>query len=191
MTDAVLSPKPATPAVRSPWLRWGLLALIQLALIALPLADRLDVQMNGTVVSLELIPVDPRDLLRGDYVIINLAIGRLSADLTDADAVRAGDRVFVGLAAQGTGPAMPATIAKERAAAGAVAIAGTVRSVSQSEIRVDYGIDAFFVPEGAGLKIERLDTGRLLLEVAVAGDGRALPLRLLVDGQVYRSDAIF
>jgi uncharacterized membrane-anchored protein len=191
MTAAQTTSEPAAPTVSRPWLRWGLLALIQLALIAIPLADRLDVQMNGTVVSLELVPVDPRDLLRGDYVIINLAIGRLPADLADADGVRAGDQVFVGLVSQDTGPAVPAAIAKERGAAGALAIAGTVRSVSETEIRVDYGIDAFFVPEGEGLKIERLDTGRLLLEVAVAGDGRALPVRLLVDGQAFRSDAIF
>ncbi|MEO9527887.1 GDYXXLXY domain-containing protein [Roseibium sp.] len=173
------------------YLVWGLLALIQLALIALPLADRVDVQRNGERVQLELIPVDPRDLLRGDYVIINLAIGRVSIDVEGADTVRAGDTVYVGLTAQGESPPGPAVIARDRAGAGRLALAGTVVSVSGTEVRIDYGIDAFFVPEGEGRKIERLDASRVLLEVAITGDGRSLPIRLLIDGQAFRSDAIF
>jgi uncharacterized membrane-anchored protein len=191
MTVAAMTGEPAPPAVRKPWLRWGLLALIQLALIAIPLADRLHVQMSGTPVSLELVPVDPRDLLRGDYVIINLAIGRLPADLPGAGRVRTGDEVFVGLSATAGGTAEPVVVSRDRGEAGTLAIAGTVRSVSKTEIRIDYGIDAFFLPEGEGRRIERLDAERLTLEVAVAADGRSLPLRLLVDGAGIRSDAIF
>ncbi|GAB4543123.1 MAG: GDYXXLXY domain-containing protein [Roseibium sp.] len=193
MSDTAANEQPAMarPIVTTPWLRWGALALIQLFLIAIPLSDRLDVQMNGTVVSLELIPVDPRDLLRGDYVIINLAIGRLPADLPGAGTIRAGDDVFVGLSSQDGGAAMPVTVSKDREKAGALAIAGRVRSVSGAEIRIDYGIDAFFLPEGEGRRIERLPAERLALDVAIADDGRSLPLRLLVNGIELRSDAIF
>ena len=86
---------------------------------------------------------------------------------------------------------MPVLIAKERADAGDLAIAGTVRSVLGDEIRVDYGIDAFFLPEGEGLEIERMDTSRILLEISLTEDGRSLPVNLLVDGKAFRSDAIF
>jgi len=175
----------------SPWLRWGLLALIQLGLIAIPLVDRLSVQSSGSVVQLAVVPVDPRDLLRGDYVIINLAITRLPASLPGADRISAGDRVFVELTTQGSGAAEPVAISGDRAKLGTMAIAGTVRSATAEEIRVDYGIDAFFLPEGEGLEIERMDKDRLLLEVSVTEDGRSLPVNLLVDGKVFRSDAIF
>jgi len=175
----------------SPWLRWGLLAMIQLGLIAIPLVERLEAQYSGTLVPLAVVPVDPRDLLRGDYVIINLAIARVPANVPGAGGLKRGDRVFVELAGQGEGAAEPVAIARKRAKLAAPAIAGTVRSATAEEIRIDYGIDAFFLPEGEGLEIERMDKERLLLEVSITDDGRSLPVNLLVDGKVVRSDAIF
>lgn len=173
------------------YLRWGLLALIQLALISIPLVDRLDVQVSGTVVPLELVPVDPRDLLRGDYVIINLAIGRLSADLPGADDIKSGQAVYVELRQDGKEAARPVSISQSPQHSGELVIAGTVTSLSGETIWVDYGIDAFFLPEGEGRVIERLDTSRVQLEVAVAEDGRSLPLTLLVDGKAFKSDGTF
>ncbi len=190
MTTATATPV-SKPQSRAPWLLWGLLALIQLGLISIPLFDRLDVQHSGSAVSLAVVPVDPRDLLRGDYVVINLAIGTISRTVPGADKVQSGDSIFVGLKSEGTGAAVPVLIAKERADAGDLAIAGTVRSVLGDEIRVDYGIDAFFLPEGEGLEIERMDTSRILLEISLTEDGRSLPVNLLVDGKAIRSDAIF
>ncbi|MDN3718592.1 hypothetical protein QW131_03555 [Roseibium salinum] len=52
-------------------------------------------------------------------------------------------------------------------------------------------MDAFFLPEGEGRIIERLETARVLLEVSIAEDGRSLPVTLLVDGKAFRSDSIF
>src|SRR5436190_20303344 len=36
---------------------------------------------TGTLISLETVPVDPRDLLRGDYVILNYKISTVPLDL--------------------------------------------------------------------------------------------------------------
>lgn len=173
------------------YLKWGLLALLQLALISVPLVDRLDVQMSGTVVPLELVPVDPRDLLRGDYVIINLAIGRIPRTMEGAESLKAGQTVFVTLEQEGEGAARPVSVSSEHPQSGKLAIAGRVRSSTAETVWIDYGIDAFFLPEGEGREIERLDTSRVLLEVAIAGDGRSLPLNLLVDGKVFKSDGSF
>lgn len=173
------------------YLKWSLLALLQLALISVPLVDRLDVQMSGTVVPLELVPVDPRDLLRGDYVIINLAIGRLPRTMEGAESLKAGQTVFVTLEQEGEGAARPVSVSPDRPQSGELAIAGSVRSSTAETVWIDYGIDAFFLPEGEGREIERLDTSRVLLEVAIAGDGRSLPLNLLVDGKVFKSDGSF
>lgn len=171
--------------------RWGLVALIQLVLIAIPLIDRLQVQMTGEEVTLELVPVDPRDLLRGDYVTINLAINRLAADLPGAALLSAGQTVYAQLRQDGTGPATAVRLAPYRDALDGLAIAGRVTSVKEDEIRLDYGLDAFFLEEGAGLRIEQLDADRIVLVVAVSADGRSLPLRLLVDGKPFKSDGAF
>ncbi|WP_395174602.1 GDYXXLXY domain-containing protein [Roseibium alexandrii] len=192
MTAEALDQQPATRSRKlSPFLKWGLIALVQLTLIALPLIGRLDVQISGKEVTLALVPVDPRDLLRGDYVIINLAIARVSIDLPGANEVKEGDRVYVRLAPGTDGVMRAASVDKAPDASGTAAMAGTVRSVGGSDIRIDYGIDAFFLPEGDGLIIEDLDTERVNLVVAVTEDGRSLPLRLLVDGKPFKNDAAF
>ncbi|MTH99887.1 hypothetical protein E1297_28195 [Roseibium sp. RKSG952] len=172
-------------------MRWGLLAVIQLGLIAVPLAERLDVQMTGETVPLAVAPVDPRDLLRGDYVVINLAISEISKDVPGAAGVTPGEQVYVGLADHGKNPATPVSVTRARAEAGDLAIAGKVVSVRRDHIRVDYGIDAFFLPEGDGKDIENQPRGRMTLEVALAKDGRSLPVTLEAGDKTYRSDALF
>lgn len=179
-------------ALRSPYLRWGLLALIQLALIAVPLADRLQVQMKGQEVVLNLRPVDPRDLLRGDYVILSLEIGRVPAQLLKGGVgLEAGDTVYAGLETTESGAAEVVRLTQTRAEAGPLAIAGIYLSMSGGELNIDYAIDAFYLPEGTGREIERLPAKRVQAVVAVHPDGRALPLRLLVDGKEFKSDAAF
>ncbi|MEP0235900.1 GDYXXLXY domain-containing protein [Roseibium sp.] len=196
MTSASMANAPDHLAHRSlwhsPWLKWGILALFQLALIAFPLADRLNVQMTGSEVTLEVRPVDPRDLLRGDYVIINLAITRLGVRLVaPGEVLSPGDTVYVGVEADGDEPAQPTLITADRSVAGPLAIAGIVRSVFEDMIVVDYGLDAFYVPEGTGLEIERMDSSRIRLVARVADDGRSLPVRLLVDGKPFNSEQAF
>ncbi|GAA0777346.1 hypothetical protein E1180_16580 [Roseibium denhamense] len=170
---------------------WGLVAVLQLVLIAIPLADRLSVQLDGEEAVLDLVPIDPRDLLRGDYVIINLAIGEVPRILAVGKDIKAGDRVYVGLEPAENGSMAPVRISRAREDAGSLAIAGEVTSLANERFRIDYGIDAFFLPEGEGRIIEDLPRERVQLVVAITEDGRSLPLRLLVDGKPFKSDAAF
>ncbi len=190
-TQATIEQTKVPMSFLPPYIKWGLLALVQLSLIAIPLVDRLQVQMGGEEVTLALIPVDPRDLLRGDYVIINLEIGRLSADLPGASDVTSGDDVFVELQAGETGVMEAVSIHTSADGVSGPLISGTVLTATGEDVRIDYGIDAFFLPEGEGLIIEDLETDRVRLVVSVADDGRSLPLRLLVDGKPFKSDAAF
>src|SRR5262249_24538511 len=48
--------------------------VVQIALIALMVADRVMILRTGTDVTLQTQPVDPRDFLRGDYVTLGYAI---------------------------------------------------------------------------------------------------------------------
>jgi uncharacterized membrane-anchored protein len=179
------------PVIRRPFVRWGLLALIQLALIAVPLADRLEVQFGGEEVILDLRPVDPRDLLRGDYVIVNLALTQVSREVpgTSGDFAE-GEIIYAGLERKEDGAANVVKISRTRGDAGPVAMKGRIESVSFDTLSIDYDIDAFFLPEGEGLEIERLPAERVQIVVAIHPDGRSLPLRLLVDGKVFKSDEV-
>lgn len=191
-SSATLSPVSGKGLLSSPWLRWGLVALIQLGLIALPLMDRLQVQTEGREVTLELIPVDPRDLLRGEYVILNLAATTLSRDVPGADTKwRNGQEIFVSLETGSDGFARPVKVSATRKEAGELALRGTVQPNWNDDLRVRYGLDAFFLPEGAGKVIERLPRERVKLVIALHEDGRSMPLRLLVDGKPFESDGTF
>ncbi len=176
--------------VRQAWLRWGAVALIQVALIGAPLAERVTVRLNGREAVLAMRPVDPRDLLRGDYVIINLEIGRIDpATLREPFQVGEYGRVWVVLEPDADGVARPVEILTTPPNDGRLAISGRVLGHStDSAIFIDYGIDAFYVPEGAGKEIEQVDASRLRLVVAISPDGRSLPLRLLQDGEVVLED---
>ncbi|ADZ71489.1 GDYXXLXY domain-containing protein [Polymorphum gilvum] len=180
----------STSVLASPWLRWGLLALVQLGLIAVPLAERLTIHATGQEVTLEVRPVDPRDLLRGDYVIINLAIAHLDGDLPGLDRrLEAGARVHVVLEADANGIHQPTAVLDAAPADGRLAIAGTVDYGREAgaPLAVDYGLDAFFVPEGEGRAIEEIAPERMHLVAAVTRGGRSTPLRLLVDGKAIES----
>ena len=180
--------------MRAPWLRWGLVALAQIALIAVPLADRWSVHLSGTEVTLALRPVDPRDLLRGDYVILNPEIGRIArADITDTELdLSVGDAVWTVVAPDDDGIWRARDLLRVRPEDGRVAIAGRVERLrGLLDVDVTHGLDAFFVPEGEGLAIENLPRDELTLIVAVAQDGRSAPLRLVHDGQVLLRDTAF
>lgn len=178
----------------SPWVRWGLAGLLQLTLVGLPLADRLQVHWFGEEVTLALRPVDPRDLLRGDYVILNPEIQLVDTGIGVPAEVFGGDDVWVVVAPDGEGISRAVAVLSAPPTDGRIALKGRVSSTpgaSDTVLRIDYGLDAFFVPEGQGLEIERLPRDRVRLVVAVSADGRSAPLRLVADGEVLLKDSAF
>ena len=68
-------------------LLFAAVAIIQVALISMMVIDRARVLRDGTEVALATRPVDPRDFLRGDYVVLNYEISSLPAgELKDTPA---------------------------------------------------------------------------------------------------------
>ena len=178
----------------SPWVRWGLAGLLQLTLVGLPLADRLQVHWFGEEVTLALRPVDPRDLLRGDYVILNPEIQLVDTGIGVPAEVFGGDDVWVVVEPDGEGISRAVAVLSAPPTDGRIVLKGRVSSTpsaSDTVLRIDYGLDAFFVPEGQGLEIERLPRDRVRLVVAVSADGRSAPLRLVADGEVLLKDSAF
>src|SRR3954452_10977974 len=78
--------------------------LVQCALLVLMVADRMQILREGTEVTLQTQPVDPRDLLRGDYVVLRYDISQLAAGaLAGKPAAERGGGVFVKTPPNATG----------------------------------------------------------------------------------------
>ena len=70
--------------------------VLQAALLGWMIADRALLLARGTEIRLTAVPVDPRDLFRGDYVVLSYPISRLRADrLEGADEFSVGQTVYV------------------------------------------------------------------------------------------------
>ena len=165
--------------------------LLQAGLVGWLIADRALLLRNGQQVRLAVVPVDPRDLLRGDYIVLAYDISRLdSGQLGGDDAFAAGDVVYVTLAQ--SGDAWRAAAITHAQPAPGTWVKGTVSDVGTSgqdctkgcnTLGVDYNIEKFFVPEGTGRDLEKLRNDQhLAVDVALGPDGRAALKRLLVDG---------
>jgi uncharacterized membrane-anchored protein len=111
-------------------------------------------------------PVDPHDVMRGEYVALSYEISRLQAPAgTVYVPLYRVDSAWLGSAAVTEKPD-----------------GGTfIRGRSDGSGRVEYGIETFYVPEGEARRYESaVIRGRLYAQVALAGDGRARLEGLLI-----------
>jgi uncharacterized membrane-anchored protein len=183
--------------------RWGLLAafLLQAALLAWMIADRAILLSQGREIRLAVVPVDPRDLLRGDYVTLAYPISRLRSDEVGGDdAFTYQEPIYVSLR-EAPGGWQAISIHREPPDTG-VFLRGTVEdtftnencavSAPCREVRIAYNLERFFVPEGEGRALEFLrNDQRISVDVAVAESGRAALKRLLVDGEVRYQESLY
>jgi uncharacterized membrane-anchored protein len=171
---------------------WQLLLLLSL------MASRWTILARGTTVLLSTIPMDPRELFRGDYVALRYSISSLDLDRLAPRAVRplldAGNVVYVVLSPSPGGARLPwqavALLEREPTAEdrarydpGAVFIRGKVTSRWKNTVEVRYGIESYFVPEGEGWHLERAAGKGLIVEVKVDPHGRSAIHRLLLNGK--------
>jgi uncharacterized membrane-anchored protein len=175
---------------------FGAAALTELALLTLMVIDRVQILREGTEVILQTRPVDPRDILRGDYVVLNYDISQLPAGpLQNEPAGARNPIVFVKLApnrdglyeaisvhADAVAVKSPEVLIRGRVAYGATC--GPRGHAFCDKLQVRYDLESYFVPEGDGRKLEQVRNQRKLLVVAaVMPSGRAAIKRLLVDGE--------
>ncbi len=207
-TAAPMSPPAAPPAsvdgliARVPALvRTALAALVLCGLILAMIKERADVLKSGTEVRLATAPVDPRDLFRGDYVILSYDISLVEpVKLGEAGRFRRGDPIFVTLQPNAEGRAEPVAVSRafRQPGPGQVVIEGKAASTracqprpgqarscapEEESVRVTYGLESFFVPQGQGRRIERLERSRVEVVAAVSASGKAVIKRLLIDGK--------
>jgi uncharacterized membrane-anchored protein len=171
------------------------LSLLQIGFLGWIIAGRAAILRHGTEVLLKIEPVDPRDLLRGDYVRLGYEISsidaRLVTNIPDDGYTAPGETMFVRLKKQDDGywRAVSATLdapGSGAAAKGEVDIKGTLLSRlnlrEDITLRPDYGIERFYLPEGEGLELQKDMRERPFgIRLAIARDGTA-QIKALVDG---------
>lgn len=159
-------------------------------------------------VVLQTTPIDPRDIFRGDYVILDYKISIFSDSTIPIDkTLKPGEDVFVVLNTKGTYStalrvlaALPETLAADEAV-----IRGTVNWTNDNVrlttdgdcgdcivLSISYPIDSYFVPEGTGTDLEeRRDAHKLGVIVALNESGDAAIKGLMMDGAKIYDTPLF
>jgi uncharacterized membrane-anchored protein len=149
----------------------GMVLLAMIALRAWPL-------LVGDPLVIRVVPVDPRDLFRGDYVVLSYAFsvpaGGAEGLTRELAAGRRqgweGRTVYVSLVPEPDGIHWRAERTSLQPPAGGKFIRG--RAVGHN--RLEFGIEAFYVQEGVGRNYERAaQEKRLSAEIALTSSGQA------------------
>jgi uncharacterized membrane-anchored protein len=164
------------------WLAAGFAALQVAILVGMIVLDGLPLVV-GERVKLQVVPVDPRDMFRGDYVRLGYEFNNFNPGQVRGLPERyyidwysdefLGRSIFVSLAPQGDRYGV-ASLSVDRPATG-IYLTGNV----VSPYRIECGIEAYYVQEGEGRRLEQLiGQRRILAEVAV-WHGQAKLVRLI------------
>ncbi len=161
-----------------------LAAALQLLVLGYMAGEREHVAVRGTRVWMRTIPVDPRDLFRGDYVRLGYEAStvprqRWGSDLTPANLTK-GRRVYGVLVQGADGLHELQALTGIRPASG-LFLRGRVESSWANAAHVRYGLEAYFMQQGTALALEQ-ERNRggvqipLEMEVAVGSSGIAVLL---------------
>ena len=109
-------------------LRYLLAALVLCGLILAMILPRAAILRSGQEVRLEIAPVDPRDLFRGDYVVLAYRIGTVEMPTDVTVSFTRGQQVFVTLRPDASNKARAVAVSAERPAVSGtdIVIAGIV-----------------------------------------------------------------
>lgn len=189
------------------WPKIILLLGIEIAALTAMVADKQWTLATGTPVVLATVPVDPRSLFMGDYARLNYTISQLPIE---GETALAGDKdfkrhdtIWVALKLDPAG-AKAVSVHRQRAAIvpGLIALKGEVedfdggrwgRAGNQPRaLSVRYGIEQYYVQEGAGGQIERPTGGeKVSIRVAIDTRGKAGILAVLLDGRERYRETLF
>jgi len=140
----------------------------------------------GKVILLETQPVDPRDLLRGDYITLNYKISNVALNAftpPQTNPLPPGKTVYVALQQDGAFYTMAkASTEPISPEIGQVVLRGRTQSWwNASAVHLEYGLERYYVREGTG----NPPRGKITVQVAVPASGRAQIKEVLLDGKPY------
>ncbi|RME61042.1 hypothetical protein D6779_00875 [Candidatus Parcubacteria bacterium] len=171
---------------------------LQVLIIFAIVAFKVAVLAGGTEVILKIEPVDPRDILRGDYVAFRYNISNLDPYLFGNEQVRDGDTVYVILRRSGkywTAQRAQKTkpTADDQVFIKGKVVSGGLKSRSDpfsdgyfrgSSIHVVYGIEEYYIPEGSGSEFNFGGSGAFA-KISVDRNGNAALKQIYVNGKPW------
>ena len=180
--------------------------VVLLGTLALAIEHRAAILRDGREIVLKTEPVDPRDLMRGDYVRLGFTdVSSIDKGLVEggwpAQDTTAPVWLILAPGSDGTYVARSASFSKPSAVGEEDVI---LRSLP---VRIDvarpdggwnsigalrFGIERYYVPEGEGLEIEKAqNAGRTTVAVRVSEDGEPQIARLMIDGETLYEEPLY
>jgi uncharacterized membrane-anchored protein len=148
-------------------------AVLQLVVLVAMILGRTVPYVGAQTVLLHVEPVDPRDLLRGDYVTLGYSFNRIPMG-TYVE----GQAVYVMLVPEGDGRHYRAGQFLTQPPASGVFIRGTAQGAS----RATYGIESYYLQQGTGRDYESAARrSQLWAEVALDREGSPALRRLVIE----------
>lgn len=181
-------------------------AIVLIGTLAWMIESRASILRHGQEIVLKTAPVDPRDLMRGDYVrleyeeISAIDRARVTGDWPGTDRSAP---LWLTLVAGDDGLARVSAVSTrrppERAEGEVVLKSKPVRvppaaqaSTMTGSYRPRFGIERYYVPEGEGLEIEEArNQERTTVAVRVSDDGAAQIARLMIDGETLYKEPLY
>ncbi|WP_025091426.1 GDYXXLXY domain-containing protein [Brucella intermedia] len=166
------------------WLYVGaaITALLQTGILYAAIEKRAAILRSGAEVTLQTEPFDPRDLMRGDYVVLGYEISSLTRKEIGGTPSAGSRAVYVAVKPDANGIARfsRASFAPlSDLAADEVQIRGeaaySISDDPQSNVRLNFGIERYYVPEGQGRAIEDSQRERRITAV-IAVDPKGAPV---------------
>ena len=188
-------------APRNLLLALAIVALAHTGVLAAMVVDRVHLLTSGREITLPIVPVDPRDLFRGEYVRLGYDIGRVPVRLLEGPRPRPNAPFFVVLEKNAQGVWTPLKISRAKPGeASPDRIVLKARSAFRwppgtspnADLGARYGIESYFVPEGQGKRLEDLAREkRMAVLIVVDGRGNAAIKGLLIDGALQYEEPLF
>ena len=178
-------------------------ALLQTAVLGFMVESRASILRSGTDVRLKTLPVDPRDLMRGDYVILSYGISSISGSLVTgtAPAESGSARLTVRLSpdAAGLWSATEASFGTLEPREGSVLVRTLPFEFYPSgdgrmpdTLFVTYGIERYYVPEGEGRVLEDARNQEELEVAARVSEAGAIQIsRILLRGEPVYDEPLY
>ena len=146
----------------------------------------------GRTAVLQTVPVDPRDLFKGEYVTLRYELSTLGGRQINQGSksyrllgeINKGDTVYVALSNVDGDEFSLDVQTGEPSGRTDLFIKGQVGTRNNDVITVEYGIEQYFVPEGRGLEIEQAD--EVEVRVKINRSGIAAIEGLIVDGEDWK-----
>ena len=162
--------------VSSRWL-WAIVALQAVFLLSWA-GYHETVRHTALTIRLKTMPVDPRDLLRGDYMKLNYEISRYHGASPKGNTR---DEVFVVLKPAGAYRVIDEILTEEPSSSDNRLWVHATAWGRDDDLHLEYGIERFFVPEGRGTPSFK----KIEVEASVSPTHRLYIKHVRLDGKLF------